>query len=686
MSKSIQTLAQLVELKDQIRRHNHQYHVLDNPLIPDAEYDRLMQQLLVVEQSKPDWITADSPSKRVGASPLLAFDQVQHQVPMLSLNNVFDSEALLNFDRRVKERLKKQVGTDISLPITYTCEPKLDGIAVSLQYEQGLLVRGATRGDGNTGEDITTNLRTLNTVPLKLLGSQWPERLDVRGEVYMTRSGFNTLNQKLLERGEKTYVNPRNTAAGSLRQLDCRITANRPLLLCVYGIGQVQGWQKIPKNHYDILQQLQQWGFRTNPETRRVADAKACLDYYDQLARQRDQLDYEIDGVVFKVDNLQQQQQLGSVARAPRWAIAHKFPAQEELTQLLKVEFQVGRTGTITPVARLQPVKVGGATVSNATLHNMGEIKRLGLREGDSVLVRRAGDVIPKVVRVIIERRLHDNQAIIAPDCCPVCYGPVEQITGEAALRCINGSSCATQIKQAIHHFASRKAMDINGMGEKLIATLVDQKLITTAADLYNLTQKQLASLERMGDKSANNIINALQASKQTQLDRFLFALGIPEVGESTARSLVHYYGKLEPIMMASEAALKHVNDVGAVVATKITQFFADPHNRDMIASLQRAGIGWPEYEPQKQLQTDLPLQGKVYVITGSLKSCERDTLKARLQTLGGKVSNNISQRTDCLIVGQKAGSKLNKAQAMDITIWNEETVVAQLQSLESGQ
>ena len=685
MSKGIQTLAQLAELKDQIRHHNHQYHILDSPLIPDAEYDRLMQQLLAVEQAKPDWITADSPSKRVGAAPLLAFDHVQHQVPMLSLDNAFDSEALLNFDRRVRERLKKQAGTDVGLPINYTCEPKLDGIAVSLQYEQGLLVRGATRGDGNTGEDITTNLRTLNTVPLKLLGSQWPERLDVRGEVYMTRSGFNMLNQTLLERGEKTYVNPRNTAAGSLRQLDCRITANRPLLLCVYGIGQVQGWQ-IPKTHYAILQQLKQWGFRTNRETRRVTGANACLSYYDQLARQRDQLDYEIDGVVFKVDNLQQQQQLGSVARAPRWAIAHKFPAQEELTQLLKVEFQVGRTGTITPVARLQPVKVGGVTVSNATLHNMDEIKRLDLREGDNVLIRRAGDVIPKVVRVIIERRSHDNQAIVAPDCCPVCDGPVEQITGEAALRCINGSSCATQIKQAIHHFASRKAMDINGMGDKLIATLVDQKLITTAADLYNLTQEQLASLERMGNKSANNIINALQASKQTRLDRFLFALGIPEVGESTARSLARHYGKLEPIMMASEAALKHVNDVGAVVATKITQFFADTHNRAMITSLQKAGIGWPEYDPKKQLQTDLPLQGKVYVITGSLKSCERDTLKARLQTLGAKVSNNISRRTDCLIVGQKAGSKLSKAQALDIIIWNEETAVAKLQSLESGK
>lgn len=637
-----------------------------------------------MEAERPEWQTPDSPTQRVGGTPLDAFEQVQHAVPMLSLDNAFNGEELKDFDRRVRERLHKQAETDLETEITYTCEPKLDGIAVSLTYENGLLVTGATRGDGTTGENITQNLRTIGSVPLKLLGEGWPEVLEVRGEAYMPTAGFDTLNARLIEQGEKTYVNPRNTAAGSLRQLDSRITATRPLEFCAYSLGQVSEVETLPTGHFDILQKLQQWGFRINPEMEKVTGIQACLDYYDNLAERRMSLPYDIDGIVFKVDDLTLQQHLGFVAKAPRWAIAHKFPAQEEMTKLLKVEYQVGRTGAVTPVARLEPVFVGGVTVSNATLHNMDEIDRLGLHEGDTVIIRRAGDVIPKVVQTVLDRRVDNAKPIVAPDTCPVCEGELEREEGEAALRCPNGLSCGAQVKEAIKHFVSRKAMDIAGLGDKLVEALVDEGHIKHVADLYELTPPTLANMERMGDKSAANLINALSDSTTTTLPRFLFALGIREVGEATARSLAMHYGKLENIMQASEEDLQTVDDVGPIVAGRISHFFQDEHNQSVIQALIAAGITWPENEPaSKEAQADLPLAGKTYVVTGTLRAISRDEVKAKLQEYGAKVSGSVSKKTDYLIAGEKTGSKLAKANDLGVPVLGEEQVVGLLQGLE---
>ena len=677
------THTQYTTLQDAIRNYNHQYYVLDNPTVPDAEYDRALRELQAMEAKHPEWLTADSPSQRVGDKPLDAFEQVQHAVPMLSLDNAFNGEELQEFDRRVRERLHKQTGRELDKQITYTCEPKLDGIAVSLTYKNGVLETGATRGDGSTGENITQNLRTVGSIPLKLLGEGWPEVLEVRGEAYMPTAGFEALNARLIEQGEKTYVNPRNTAAGSLRQLDSRITATRALEMCAYSLGQVSDPQALPQQHYDVLEQLQQWGFRINSQMQRVQGIQACLDYYDSLSEKRMGLPYDIDGIVFKVDEFALQQELGFVARAPRWAIAHKFPAQEEMTKLLKVEYQVGRTGAVTPVARLEPVFVGGVTVSNATLHNMDEIARLDLHEGDTVIIRRAGDVIPKVVQAVLDRRIGGAKAFVAPEHCPVCEGELERGEGEAALRCPNGLSCGAQVKEAIKHFVSRKAMDIDGLGDKLVEALVDEGYIKHVADLYELTHPALANMERMGDKSAANLINALSDSTSTTLPRFLFGLGIREVGEATARSLAMHYGKLDNIMAATQEDLEEVDDVGPIVAGRIVHFFADEHNQQVIQALRLAGITWPETEPKpKEQQAELPLSGKTYVVTGTLSTMGRDEVKAKLQEYGAKVAGSVSKKTDCVIAGEKAGSKLTKANDLGIPVLDEQQAIALLAEL----
>ena len=685
MSKT--TLAHLSAIKDQLRQYNHQYYVLDDPAVADAEYDRLMQQLLAIEADQPQWVTADSPSQRVGDKPLAGFQQVTHAMPMLSLDNAFSGDDLRDFDRRVRERLHKQLGRELVQPISYACEPKLDGIAVSLTYDQGVLVTAATRGDGSRGENITQNMRTLGSVPLRLLGQGWPQILEVRGEVYMPSAGFEALNASLLQQGLKTYVNPRNTAAGSLRQLDSRITAQRPLELCAYSIGQVSNAQTMPDQHFDVLQQLQQWGFKINSEMRRVSGINACLDYYKYLSQKRSQLAYEIDGIVFKVDSFALQRSLGFVARAPRWAMAHKFPAQEEMTQVLQVDFQVGRTGAVTPVARLKPVFVGGVTVSNATLHNMDEIGRLDLYTGDTVIIRRAGDVIPKVVKVVVERRVPGAEPIQAPNACPVCEGPVERGAGEAALRCANGLSCGAQITQAIKHFVSRKAMDIDGLGEKQVQALVDGGHIKHMADLYGLSHTILAAMERMGTKSATNLLAALEQSKATSLAKFLFSLGIREVGEATARSLAMYYGSLARVRSANVEQLQLVEDVGPIVAGRIVDFFATAHNLEVIQQLQAAGVNWPEFEAQQssEAQTDLPLNGQVFVVTGTLSALTRDELKVQLQELGAKVASSVSKKTDYVIAGEKAGSKLTKAQALGVAVLDELQALALIDSIKAA-
>ncbi|HEY7885056.1 MAG TPA: NAD-dependent DNA ligase LigA, partial [Cellvibrionaceae bacterium] len=559
-------------LRTEINQHNYRYYTLDEPAIPDAEYDRLLRELAAYEAQYPTLITPDSPTQRVGAIPLAAFASVKHDMPMLSLDNAFSDQELLAFDQRLKDRLKS---TD---ELCYACEPKLDGVAVSLVYEAGQLVRAATRGDGNTGEDITQNIRTLKSVPLKLHGTGFPQRLEVRGEVYMPKAGFEALNKKAADSGEKIFVNPRNAAAGSLRQLDSRITATRPLELCAYSVGVVEGGE-LPAAHTDILKQLQVWGFLINRQMQQVEGIAACIEYQQQLGEKRSSLPYDIDGVVFKVNSLALQQTLGFVSRAPRWAIAFKFPAQEEITQLTGVDFQVGRTGTITPVARLAPVFVGGVTVSNATLHNRDEIARLNVHINDTVIVRRAGDVIPQIVGVVMERRPENAQPITFPERCPACNSAATQVPGEAAVRCEGGLICPAQRKEALVHYASRKAMDIDGLGEKLVEQLVDKAMVSTLADIYQLTLEDFTQLERMGEKSAHNLLSALDAAKTTTLARFIYALGIREVGEATARNLADHFKRLDKLISANNDDLQSVSDVGPVVAHFIEEFFSNPDN-----------------------------------------------------------------------------------------------------------
>ena len=660
------TRERITQLREEINRHNYLYYVLDRPEIPDAEYDRLVRELETLEERHPELITPDSPTQRVGAKPLKKFGEVKHDIPMLSLANAFSEQEVLDFDRRVRERLHID-------DIEYSAEPKLDGLAVSLLYENGLFTRGATRGDGVTGEDVTQNIRTISAVPLKLYGKGYPKLLEVRGEVYLSKQAFAEINAKALAQGEKTFVNPRNAAAGSLRQLDPRITASRPLAFFCYGVGKVEGGA-LPEQHSGTLARLREWGLPVPHEQRVVQGVQGCLDYYRDLAARRHRLPFEIDGVVYKVNSLAQQESLGFVSRAPRWAVAHKFPAQEELTEVLGIDAQVGRTGALTPVARLKPVFVGGVTVTNATLHNQDEIDRKDIRVGDTVIVRRAGDVIPEVVSVIKERRPTGTRPYHLPKHCPVCGADAVRAEGEAIARCSGGLFCPAQRKEAILHFASRRAMDIEGLGDKLVDQLVDRKLVENPADLYTLTPQQLAVLERMGEKSAANVYTALQNSKQTTLPRFLYALGIREVGEATALALASHFGDLDAIMHADAETLQDVPDVGPVVAAHIEAFFRQRHNREVIAKLRAAGLRWPTIKPDHR--TRKPLQGKTFVLTGTLETMTREEAKEKLQALGAKVSGSVSSKTDYVVAGAEPGSKLDKANELGVTVLDEQALL----------
>lgn len=671
MSASAKLVEQVRELREQIRNHNYRYHVLDDPEVPDAEYDRLMRELIALEEKYPELVTPESPTQRVGAEPVAAFGTIEHKVPMLSLENAFSEDELEDFDRRVRARLEIEDAGDL---IYYAAEPKLDGAAVSLLYEQGRLVRGATRGDGTTGEDITHNVRTIEGVPLRLLGDGYPDVLEVRGEVFMPKAGFEAYNARALAAGEKTFVNPRNAAAGSLRQLDPKLTAQRPLDIYLYAVGYVEGGD-LADRHSLILDQLQGWGLKTCPERTVVEGIAGCLEYYARIGQRRDDLPYDIDGVVYKVDSLADQRELGFVSRAPRWAIAHKFPAQEELTKVKAVEFQVGRTGALTPVARLEPVFVGGVTVSNATLHNIDELHRKDVRVGDTVIIRRAGDVIPEVVSVVKAKRAKKARRVELPTNCPVCGSAVERVEGEAVARCTGGLFCAAQRIEALKHFVSRRAMDIEGLGTKLIEQLVAGHHVRTPADLYSLSAETLASLDRMAEKSAQNLVSAIEQSKSTTLARFLFSLGIREVGEATASSLASHFGNLAALMEASHDDLLAVDDVGPIVAARITAFFAEQHNRDVIQDLIAAGVSWPDVQPADS-GAGGALEGKTFVLTGTLPTMTRDEAKERIQRSGGKVVGSVSSKTSFLVAGAKAGSKLSKAQSLGVAILSEDELL----------
>ena len=677
MAVSKDVVDQIESLREQIRHHNYLYHVLDAPEIPDIEYDRLVRNLQALEEDHPDLVTPDSPTQRVGATPIEAFGTVEHRLPMLSLDNAFSADEVRDFHRRVVGRLEL---ADEGKTLAYAAEPKLDGAAVSLLYVNGTLQQGATRGDGRRGEDITHNVRTIDAIPLKLIGDDYPETLEVRGEIFMPKAGFEAYNKRARETGEKTFVNPRNAAAGSLRQLDPKLTAERPLDICVYSVGIVEG-REMPDSHNDVLDQLQAWGLKTCPERRVVRGIDGCLAYYEELGARRELLSYEIDGVVYKVNSRAEQRELGFVSRAPRWALAHKFPAQEEMTVLKGVEFQVGRTGALTPVARLEPVFVGGVTVSNATLHNMDEVHRKDVRIGDTVIVRRAGDVIPEVVSVIENRRPKGARRVKLPARCPVCDSAVVREEGEAVARCTGGLFCSAQRVEALKHFVSRRAMDIDGLGAKLIEQLVNIGRIKTPAGLYYLTKDELTSLERMGEKSAQNLIDAIEHSKETTLARFLYSLGIREVGEATAASVAEHFGGLDGIIAATEEELEMVPDVGPVVAARIRAFFDEEHNREVIARLRKAGVHWKETEPRASPK-DGPLAGKVIVLTGTLESMTRDEAKDRIQALGGKVTGSVSKKTDFVIYGEKAGSKLKKAQDLEVETLDEEQFYALLSGI----
>ncbi|MCD1651488.1 NAD-dependent DNA ligase LigA [Halomonas meridiana] len=670
-------LEEISQLRADLDDANYRYYVLDEPTLTDADYDRKLQRLKQLEGEHPELISPDSPTQRVGAAPAEGFPEVAHAIPMLSLDNAFSRDDIVAFAERVAERLECQ-----SEEIEFSCEPKLDGAAVSLVYEQGVLVSGATRGDGRTGEGITSNLRTLRSVPLKLMGKSVPELLEVRGEVIMRHSGFEALNERAREEGSKVFANPRNAAAGSLRQLDPRITATRPLEFHAYQAARLEP-DLGDATHSALMARLSTLGFRTSAELTTMYGPGAVADYCEQLGAKRDQLGYDIDGVVIKVNDLRHQRELGFVARAPRWAVAFKFPAQEEVTTLNDVEFQVGRTGAITPVARLAPVTVAGVTVSNATLHNADEITRLGVMIGDTVAIRRAGDVIPQVVRVDEEKRPADARAITFPDHCPVCGSDIERLEGEAVARCSGGLYCAAQRKEALKHFASRKALDIDGLGEKLIEQLVDQEWVKTPADLFHLSVEQLKSLPRMGEKSATNLVNALEKAKQTTLARFIYALGIREVGEATAANVANHFGTLQALQDADQAALEAVNDVGPIVAKHIHTFFRQPHNLETLQALIEAGITWQESEVT---QGPTPLEGQTWVLTGAMESMTRDEGKARLQALGAKVAGSVSKKTTCLVAGEAAGSKLTKAEQLGVEVIDEATFIERLAAWEQSE
>lgn len=656
------------ELRRLIEHHNYCYHVLDNPEVPDAEYDRLLRELESLEAEFPTLVLSESPTQRVGGTPLDGFATHRHRVPMLSLANAFTPAEVEDFYRRVAQGLEYDA-------ITFAAEPKLDGVAISLSYVDGLLSTAATRGDGERGEDVTVNVRTIRCVPLKLRGADWPALLEVRGEIYMPRAGFEKFNAQALARDEKPLVNPRNGAAGSLRQLDPQVTARRPLAFYAYATATRNN---LPSTQIAALNQLREWGFPVNPEVRRVQGLQGCLNYHATMAAKRAGLGYDIDGVVYKVDRFAEQDILGFVSRAPRWALAHKFPAEEEITRLLAIDMQVGRTGALTPVARLQPVFVGGVTVTNATLHNEGEIQRKDVRAGDWVVVRRAGDVIPEVVRAIHARRTSGLAAFQMPKTCPVCGSAVERIEDEAVTRCTGGLYCPAQKKHRIRHFASRKAMDIEGLGDKLVDQLVEQDMVATVADLYQLSHEQIASLPRMGGKSAQNLLKALEDSKKPPLDRLLYALGIREVGEVTAHSLAVNFGTMEDLQNTSEESLRQVSDVGPVVARHVVNFFAQENNRQVIQALQAAGVAWQALE---ETTTEQPLAGETWVITGTL-SMPRIQVKNILVSLGAKVAAGVSAKTNVVLAGDAAGSKLVKARKLGVKVISETDFTKRLQAL----
>ncbi|OBX75149.1 DNA ligase (NAD(+)) LigA [Haemophilus parainfluenzae] len=664
---------QIDKLRQDLRRYEYEYHVLDNPTIPDAEYDRLFHQLKALEAEHPELITADSPTQRVGAKPLSGFAQIRHEIPMLSLDNAFSDEEFYAFVKRIEDRLIR-----LPEPLTFCCEPKLDGLAVSILYVNGVLTQAATRGDGTTGEDITANIRTIRNIPLQLLMDNPPARLEVRGEVFMPHEGFERLNQQALEKDEKTFANPRNAAAGSLRQLDPKITSKRPLVLNAYGIGIAEGVD-LPNTHYDRLQWLKSIGIPVNPEIRLCNGTDEVLDFYRDIQNKRSSLGYDIDGTVLKINDIALQEKLGFISKAPRWAIAYKFPAQEELTRLNDVEFQVGRTGAITPVAKLEPVFVAGVTVSNATLHNGDEIERLDIAIGDTVVIRRAGDVIPQIIGVLHDRRPADARPIVFPETCPVCDSAIVRIEGEAVARCTGGLFCAAQRKEALKHFVSRKAMDIDGVGGRLIEQLVDRELVHTPADLFKLDLTTLTRLERMGTKSAENALASLEKAKNTTLARFIFALGIREVGEATALNLANHFKTLEALQNADLEALQQVPDVGEVVANRILAFWHEPHNVAVVNDLIAQGVHWETVETKEV--TENRFKGKTVVLTGTLTQMGRNEAKALLQDMGAKVSGSVSAKTDFVIAGDAAGSKLTKAQELGVTVLTEEEFLAEIQS-----
>ena len=668
MSDNKQTVEQQIQqLSELLEEYNYQYYVQDAPSVPDAEYDRVFQALQKLEIENPDLVSINSPTQKVGGAALSKFEQVTHQLPMLSLDNVFDSDSLNDFMQRVMEKSP--------LAETAFCiEPKLDGLAASIIYENGVLVQAATRGDGLTGENVTENVKTITNLPLKLRGENIPEVLEVRGEVFMLKAGFDKLNKGLIAAGEKPFVNPRNAAAGSLRQLDSKIAAARPLAFYCYAVGVFEG--ELANSQYQRIEQLKAWGLPVSSEVKRVIGKDACHDFYDKIAQKRPSLTYEIDGVVYKVDDIALQQKMGFVARAPRWATAYKFPAEEAVTVVENVEFQVGRTGAITPVAKLKPVFVGGVTVSNATLHNKDEIQRLGILIGDVVVVRRAGDVIPQVARVVLDQRNSElTQEIIFPEACPVCGSDVERIEGEAVTRCTGGLFCEAQRKQAIKHFASRKALDIDGLGDKLVELLVDHNMIKDPSQLFSLTTQQLASLPRMGETSAKKLVNSLQLSKKTTLARFLYSLGIREVGEATAANLANHYKTLPAIIAAGVESLKSVSDVGEIVAKHLYYFFREEHNLTVVEQLLAAGVHWPKI--QEVDQSELSLLDKTFVITGSFDAISRNDIKAALQALGA--AGSVSKKTNTLVAGSAAGSKLTKATELGIEILDEAAVLTLL-------
>jgi DNA ligase (NAD+) len=656
------------ELHRLIEHHNYRYYVLDDPEVPDAEYDRLMRELEALEAGFPELVTPDSPTQRVSGTPMEGFAAVRHRVPMLSLANAFSDDEVADFQRRLAQGLERR-------DISFAAEPKLDGVAISLTYIDGVLNTAATRGDGERGEDVTANVRTIRAVPLRLRGEDWPALLEVRGEIYMPRAGFAEFNRKALERGDKPLVNPRNGAAGSLRQLDPQLTARRPLAFFAYGTA---SREHMPDTQFAALKRLREWGFPVNPEIERVKGLEGCLQYHAKMEALRPSLGYDIDGVVYKVDRFDQQAMLGFISKAPRWALAHKFPAEEEMTRLLGIDVQVGRTGALTPVARLEPVFVGGVTVTNATLHNEDEIRRKDVRPGDWVVVRRAGDVIPEVARAVHERRTGELAEFNMPDTCPECGSDVERVAGEAVSRCTGGLICPAQRKHSIRHFATRKAMDIEGLGDKLIDQLVERGLVHTVADLYRLTHEELASLERMGGKSAENLLKALEDSKKPPLDRLLYALGIREVGEVTAHSLAAHFKSMEALQDAGEEALLEVSDVGPIVASHVAAFFQQEENLEVIRALQAAGLEWQPLEDNTGQQ---PLAGETWVLTGAL-SMPRIQAKNLLESLGAKVTGSVSAKTSTLLAGEAAGSKLAKARKLDIRVLSESEFVDYLDSL----